>query len=158
MFSNINSDSLSFAAGVASGTVIGYSLNTTGNLLISAIITTSCGVSRVALKNFVINPLWENVVTKGVKHDADIRLNAEYDEQAALEIRGIWAKRDIAYMFYSANCGFQAGISLGTGVSATSLFSSILSAVLVNSLGVCVELLASKSVILRFDENGNRII
>lgn len=143
----------SLAAGIAWGTIVGYTLNcSSGDLLNNALITTSCGVSRAAGKVIFQDPL---------THQIMCGVNLTDDAQTASEMNDLAEKHKIFHALYQVNLGFGLGVALGSSTSETSLLTGALNGFLIYTAGFCAEIIPvlafSKPLQVIFDENGHRI-
>ena len=161
-FLNNNSNVLaraSYAAGIACGATVGYTLSASGDLLNNVLITTSCGVARAASHVIFHNPLTKQLVINN--NERATANNEQKVLEKVLEQGALLKKMNILHMLYKASLGFSHGIALGT-VGASEILTGTLNGALVYTLGFYAEVLPALALnkqphIELFDERGKQI-
>ena len=124
------------ATGIACGTVVGYTLSSSGDLLNNVLIAGSLGASRAAQRILIDKPLIEKNI---LQHETAL---------------------NISNAFYQANLGFGVGIGLGTAGADSSLLSGFFKGSLTMIAGIYTEgfpMAAFGTKVIHIDENGNQL-
>ena len=145
----------SYITGMACGTAIGYTLGSSGDLLTSALLTTSCGVAGAAFNIIVDHPLREQSLASS--HEYSIA-RPEQKNAAQAKMEKIQRKEAAFGMLNCARLGFSHGVALGTGGAEGTLLSGLLYGGSVFALGWYTEMiptyLKKPRTSIAFDENG----
>lgn len=153
----------SYAAGMACGATVGYTLGASGDLLKNALITTSCGIAKAAAHVIFDNPLTKQLILTHNEHVTLIGhgLPAEI-EQKVLEKDALHKKMNIFHILKKASLGFSHGIALGTGGASETLIGGLVSGGIIYAVGFYAEVLPvlalNKPLRMKFDESGKQIL
>lgn len=150
------------AVAFACGAVVGYTLNTSGNLLSTVLINTGCGVSRVASTIIYNDPFFKQEI---LTHNATILAQGDIKSPKVANFikEKNLQKEKVEFVngLYKVSWAFSIGMTVGTGTSETSFLSGVLSGGLIHAVGCWSEVLPAIALterVMKFDEKTGKQI